>query len=542
MKHILTLLVFALAINSCKPQNEATHKGEFDWLVGSWERTNGKPGTKTLESWKKMDDHSYKALSVVLKDKDTVYKENCTIMKEGEQYYYIAEVPQNPNPTKFKIVGFSDKSFKATNPNHDFPKEIKYSLSNHIIKASVSGNGKQIDYIFGESDSLSKIAPKLREDEINYIEENIIQVSESENDANWEKAAAVFADKKFLLLGEFNHGSDEVFTLRNELIKSLHTNHNYNVILFESGIGEIGVINLQRNDLAEEQMILGFFGGWRNAAHINLMKYVKNNDIKVSGFDVQRTGNNLYQLFSERSRAKKLLELESRFSDAANILRDRQSKYTEIKDSIKSLVNDYKVFQSMFESNYSETNESQLIISRTVKNRIEFLNYMLDFQKTKDWSKRWRDRDKMMANNVLWLVENFYKNEKIILVGHNYHISKFNKNEDVMGAFLKPKFGAEMYSIGVFAFEGTYSNNSGKTETLWPADTYRLDIKHVIKSLDGYANFLNIPDHNDESTNWLRRDIVINDTFLDLSGSNTMTLANQFDGLLFVKSVSPSKK
>jgi len=136
---ILTLVLLA----SC-----GTAKSDFDWLIGSWERTNGKPGTQTIESWKKIDSKTYKAISVVLKDKDTVYKEHCTIKKEGNDYYYIAEVPQNPNLTRFKIVEFTNESFKAVNPKHDFPKEITYKITGNKIIASISGGDKQIDYNF----------------------------------------------------------------------------------------------------------------------------------------------------------------------------------------------------------------------------------------------------------------------------------------------------------------------------------------------------------------------------------------------------------
>lgn len=138
----LTIIILIL-LTSC-----GIAKSDFDWLVGSWERTNGKPGTQTIESWEKVDNKTYKATSVVLMDRDTVYKEYCTIKKEGNDYYYIAEVPQNPNPTKFKIVEFTNQGFKAVNPEHDFPKEITYKIFENKIIASISGGDKQIDYNF----------------------------------------------------------------------------------------------------------------------------------------------------------------------------------------------------------------------------------------------------------------------------------------------------------------------------------------------------------------------------------------------------------
>mgnify|MGYP001801625731 CR=1 FL=1 len=137
------ILVATIMLLSCR-----IAKSDFDWLIGSWERTNGQSGMQTIEHWEKVDNKTYKAHSIVLKQKDTLYQEYCTIQKEGNHYYYIADIPQNPNPIKFKIVGFSPEGFKAVNPEHDFPKEISYIISGNTIIASISGGDKQIEYNF----------------------------------------------------------------------------------------------------------------------------------------------------------------------------------------------------------------------------------------------------------------------------------------------------------------------------------------------------------------------------------------------------------
>ncbi|HEV7783653.1 MAG TPA: hypothetical protein VGO58_20420 [Chitinophagaceae bacterium] len=52
-----------------------------------------------------------------------------------------------------------------------------------------------------------------------------------------------------VLIGEPNHGSKEIFLLRNSLIKFLHESHGFDIILFESGIGE-----LIRADISKDQL------------------------------------------------------------------------------------------------------------------------------------------------------------------------------------------------------------------------------------------------------------------------------------------------
>ena len=143
MKTYKIWVITFLALASC-----GNSQSDFDWLVGSWERTNGKPGTQTFESWEKIDAYTYEGISVVLRNNDTIYKEKATILKEQDTYYYIAEPQQNAEPTKFKITVFNNFSFKSENPEHDFPKEINYTRKGNTIIASILGNGKQIDYNF----------------------------------------------------------------------------------------------------------------------------------------------------------------------------------------------------------------------------------------------------------------------------------------------------------------------------------------------------------------------------------------------------------
>ena len=111
-----------------------------------------------------------------------------------------------------------------------------------------------------------------------------------------------------------------------------------------------------------------------------------------------------------------------------------------------------------------------------------------------------------------------------------------------MGEFLQKQYGSKMYSLGVFAGEGSYFGNFGTKEELSPPEADHLDIKHVIKLLNGKVNFINIPIKPEIGGQWLFNKIIINDTFIDLSGSNEMTLSKHFDGLLLIDKISPPEK
>ncbi|WP_422104349.1 erythromycin esterase family protein [Winogradskyella sp.] len=375
-----------------------------------------------------------------------------------------------------------------------------------------------------------------------------IEVDSNYINGNWKPTLKAVKNKRIVLLGELNHGSKEIFKSRNDLIKSLNQELGFNVILFESGIGELIEINLQKKTLSPTEMTYGFFGGWRTDEFVELMDYIKSNNISISGFDVQRTGGAFEKiLIDEIVRlnldSDKYGDLEKRFFNEKRKLTNRQAVYDSVQKSTHNLIEDYKILKlSIKKAERVALNDVSNFVVRTIENRIKYLQYFLNFVKDRDWSKRWKERDFMMFSNIDWLLKTIYKNQKVIVIAHNFHISKFNKKEEVMGEFLKMKYDSEMYSIGVFAGGGNFSNNRGTKEKLKPISNDGLDIKHVIKDFSGKVGFLNIPEKRNKNSTWLFEDIIINDTFIDLSGSNKMTLSRNFDGLIFIDKISPPEK
>ncbi|HMU44883.1 MAG TPA: erythromycin esterase family protein [Chitinophagaceae bacterium] len=364
---------------------------------------------------------------------------------------------------------------------------------------------------------------------------------------NWDLLSTKLKNKRVILLGEFTHGSKEIFELRNSLIRYLHQKAGIKVILFESGIGELISIDINKNTMTPGQMVNGLFGGWRTKEFVELMDYVKSENISIAGFDVQRTGGSFISLLKEIAYKKKIdsiyyYNLESRYGLLTRELTNNKAVYDSVKANTQNLIFDYQALQDKLSQYNSDDNSRDLLFSiATIKNRIKFLSYMLTFVKDKNWNTRWAARDSAMANNIHWLLENIYKNESVIVIGHNFHIARFSEKESSMGEILSPKYGKEMYSLGVFAGSGSYHDNSGKEIQILPPDSVDLDIKHIIDNLKGTVNFVDIPKNKLKGREWLDNKIIVNDTFIDLSNSNRMILSKSFDGLLLIKKVSPPK-
>ncbi|MGB0896451.1 MAG: DUF6265 family protein [Flavobacteriaceae bacterium] len=135
----LTVIIFACAGTKELP--------EFDWLIGSWQRTNNTEGTKTYEYWYKKSNTEYIGLGCTLKRTDTVFKEDIRLYKQDALWHYEV-VGVNATPTTFKMTSKSKNSFTCENKANDFPKTIRYSLNENALVAVISDDDNEIPFVF----------------------------------------------------------------------------------------------------------------------------------------------------------------------------------------------------------------------------------------------------------------------------------------------------------------------------------------------------------------------------------------------------------
>ncbi len=134
----------------------------------------------------------------------------------------------------------------------------------------------------------------------------LVKADSISNTHYWEGLGNAIRNKRIVLLGEFTHGASEISTLRNDLIRYLHQKKGFNVILFESGIGEVVLNDFRKEKLSPKQMTYGFIGPWRTQEFVELMTYVKSNDLSIARFDVQRSDSHLNTYLKRRAKKKSL--------------------------------------------------------------------------------------------------------------------------------------------------------------------------------------------------------------------------------------------
>lgn len=120
---------------------------DFEWLKGTWERQNVKPGNTAFEVWEQTAE-GLAGSGVSLTGSDTTFVERLSIIEKDSDIYYVAFVSSNGSPTYFKITSVSDNGFISENPQHDFPKKIAYTLDGNKLTAVISAGEKAMGFVF----------------------------------------------------------------------------------------------------------------------------------------------------------------------------------------------------------------------------------------------------------------------------------------------------------------------------------------------------------------------------------------------------------
>ncbi|MEN9906988.1 MAG: hypothetical protein RLZZ540_129 [Bacteroidota bacterium] len=142
MRKIASLLSILLIASAC--QKNATAEKDLikkaDWLIGNWEN---KTNLGTLsENWEKVNDSTFKAKSLFIKDKDTIHNESIILQQKGETLTYTTTIQgQNEDkPIRFQLKEDIETELVFENQKNDYPQKISYKkTANNSLVTQISG-------------------------------------------------------------------------------------------------------------------------------------------------------------------------------------------------------------------------------------------------------------------------------------------------------------------------------------------------------------------------------------------------------------------
>lgn len=281
---------------------------------------------------------------------------------------------------------------------------------------------------------------------------------------------------EIVALGENTHGLGEVFKAKTDLVKFLHQELGFNLVLFESGFGD-GALAMEKFDsLTSIEYTRSFTSNfyYQSEEIKALIEYAKteNKELAIQGFDCQPKQEYLIKRMVEI-----IQPIDSVFAKSAKFEMNSFNKLYQFEYENDS-INFYKQrdkfinFLSEYDKALNE-NEPLLLSLGTSKN--ELLTIKKSNQIFKDtysnikfgdlmgWPNSANIRDKSLFETVKWFKEE-NPEIKIIIWAQNSHIenkSKPNFNVNWMGHSLKNTYGNKYYSIGAFVYSGVNLDYNG---------------------------------------------------------------------------------
>ncbi|WP_018753709.1 erythromycin esterase family protein [Paenibacillus sanguinis] len=417
----------------------------------------------------------------------------------------------------------------------------------------------------------------IDQSQMEWLKKNVQQLSslESEDYSDLAFLKPLLKDKTVVSLGENFHQVAEYSSIKTRLIKFLHEEMDFDVIAFESGMGDAAAVFETRDSLTPEAMMgASIFPIWHSKETLELFDYIKeqgkgDKPLYLAGYDNQFTSFYLTQFIGEgiakldlnKGKAFFQMELQA-ITDWYEVLDKYElfAKDPAYKNEMQAVIDKY-VPQYNEVIKYVEQHRTELaafypnqphiddIFLKSLSDHVAFLESGLE--EAKD---AYSSRDELMTQNLEWVMQTLYPGKKVILWAHNDHLakntSKMRVKEDgkwiysftSMGELTYRKLKDKMYVIGLYMNRGSsVTITSQKPFTIKPAIEGSLE--HLIMQ-SGYANsFIDLSKHKvkEKRNAWMFRPIYASEDGMTSEQvlPNVMRFIpkEQYDGIIVIDKI-----
>lgn len=370
-------------------------------------------------------------------------------------------------------------------------------------------------------------------------------------------------DKRIVFLGESSHGVSEFNLAKTRLIQFLHQEMGYNVLAFESSLGNASMAyGKAGTQSAEQTMKDSIFGVWWTKETLPLFEYIKTTQkteqpLALTGFDMQLQYPFLKgEWLKDDKLALRLQEAEEKLSEFSvgtdlNAYRKEKTQLIQVyKDVLKSTASESS--QTLLKKLYPHNPQLPVLLERSLNDRISVAKEYVEisiksntgmsegdytwFFKSMEW------RDKAMLDNLIWLATDVYPTEKFIVWAHNDHIRKAQSEVmgspypvQLMGEMLPDEWKKYSYVLGLYPASGKTADNMGQTHDVLPLEPG--SVESILSAAGSPYTFIDLRYRsNTRENSWMFEPRY---TYSWGMIPESLVARDQYDGILLVEDVNP---
>lgn len=289
------------------------------------------------------------------------------------------------------------------------------------------------------------------------------------------------ATKNIIYLDELTHGEHEVFALKARLVKYLHQHHGFSALIIESGLFDVQELVKQASQSAEPlsaSLARGniFFAYAADPAFRDLLDYIDSKrhseqPLHFAGFDGRLSG-----AFSVQRFVKQLVQHVAALPEAELLMVDWAAYATLLQNTLERrftsltqqeveqhIAKTYLIIDALQAADKVPAMDSASYYARLLEGVLRL--FEVQYQK-----RRFDEHDLVMANNVHWLLEHVYPQQKVIIWGHNVHVNRqgyLALRANNITTALDKAYGKQSYIVNFAGLSGAYRDYvDGKVKAL----------------------------------------------------------------------------
>jgi erythromycin esterase len=283
---------------------------------------------------------------------------------------------------------------------------------------------------------------------------------------------------RIVLLGEATHFDGTDFLAKGRLIRFLHSELGFDVLAFEAGIYQMRLAweAFRAGVDPQKAFSKGAFWMWADSVQVEpLVRYVSHSlsteqPLELAGIDYQVWGAELPQDLREFLKTNDIVtpfadpnSPESEILAAMSEVRFRTGQQKR-PDSAMRVRFVEALVSTADEIRQLEPTREVMFWQRVFVNMVQYARGPV--LRILDKSERYSAREPLMAENLIWMAKEYYRDRKLIVWCHSGHALRalnelaFNLGLQVtLGDGVWKEFGEEMYSIAPVSYEGKYSGD-----------------------------------------------------------------------------------